>query len=157
MENLILETTLFTYTRFNPLIGGADRATALNQNKKKPLQTCFNPLIGGADRATVAITPGITMAIKTVFQSPHRRGGSRDPEKHSIVVGIAFEFQSPHRRGGSRDKYSGVYRSYRYAGRFNPLIGGADRATVRMKRFLELPLLSRFNPLIGGADRATQI
>ena len=39
---------------------------------------------------------------------------------------------------------------------FNPLIGGADRATeVKIKDYMDTFGLG-FNPLIGGADRATE-
>ena len=39
---------------------------------------------------------------------------------------------------------------------FTPLIGGADRAIVDLRRRLDLRQLG-FNPLIGGADRAMKL
>ena len=39
-------------------------------------------------------------------------------------------FQSPHRRGGSRDEAEIADLILREGAGFNPLIGGADRATL---------------------------
>ena len=65
--------------------------------------SCFNPLIGGADRATGGIPPFKKCMTQIAFQSPHRRGGSRDEESLWMTNFSGDEFQSPHRRGGSRD------------------------------------------------------
>ena len=90
--------------RFNPLIGGADRATIENPDNPASNFPGFNPLIGGADRATCVILPR-NFARPSRFQSPHRRGGSRDiPERVPRSRLRGFGFQSPHRRGGSRDE-----------------------------------------------------
>ena len=42
----------FAIVGFNPLIGGADRATQTSHTWTWPDGERFNPLIGGADRAT---------------------------------------------------------------------------------------------------------
>ena len=63
----------------------------------------FNPLIGGADRATDKPVFRRLENRAAAFQSPHRRGGSRDRDQFYIDAAILFSFQSPHRRGGSRD------------------------------------------------------
>ena len=94
------------------------------------------------------------LVLSCLFQSPHRRGGSRDEIKticewldmqrgfnpliggadratgHTIDDLSAFDalFQSPHRRGGSRDSDITTVCPMTFSG-FNPLIGGADRAT----------------------------
>ena len=89
------------------------------------------------------------------FQSPHRRGGSRDQKYHMCALNdIAPSFQSPHRRGGSRDFRCKKRREGRRL-RFNPLIGGADRATNAGLWLQTDRNIRGFNPLIGGADRAT--
>ena len=171
--------------------------------------SCFNPLIGGADRATGGIPPFKKCMTQIAFQSPHRRGGSRDEESLWMTNFSGDEFQSPHRRGGSRDtsvrhhvceKVGGLFQSphrrggsrdgqcngscwraqqgmfqsphrrggsrdpthppaYTFAdpSGFNPLIGGADRATKKVRSFAESKRVLRFNPLIGGADRATAL
>ena len=71
---------------FNPLIGGADRATRQPRSSRQLLRRRFNPLIGGADRATM---------------SRCRYGGADRATTEDCNAGM---FQSPHRRGGSRDK-----------------------------------------------------
>ena len=113
---------------FNPLIGGADRATAPairvvfgggqgfqsphrrggsrdQRQRHSPRQpvSCFNPLIGGADRATNQDGETGNLHRNTLFQSPHRRGGSRDLIAAYTDSADVVAFQSPHRRGGSRD------------------------------------------------------
>ena len=116
----------------------------------------FNPLIGGADRATLGCMEGLGRDLLARFQSPHRRGGSRDPlPERPRSVRRNPRFQSPHRRGGSRDRDPRCDADRWVQTGFNPLIGGADRATRRFGVTVTSPSFSSFNPLIGGADRAT--
>ena len=80
------------------------------------LQKCgFNPLIGGADRATAEVA-------------------ARAKARAARQDAAARKFQSPHRRGGSRDIVDNdAYTGTNFHG-FNPLIGGADRATRCLPR-----------------------
>ena len=138
--------------RFNPLIGGADRATACCSPLPTLFSSSFNPLIGGADRATTQSALRAPIAF-TSFQSPHRRGGSRDEVAERSDAHAKEMFQSPHRRGGSRDVGqwsaggSGVNHS------FNPLIGGADRATSWIEKSFDPRIILFQSPHRRGGSR----
>ena len=66
---------------------------------------------------------------RPLFQSPHKRGGSRDSVNGMLVFAWGNPFQSPHKRGGSRDDHGDGDDGDGPIQRFNPLISGADRAT----------------------------
>ncbi len=111
------------------------------------------------------ITMGLTQAhgylsiispIPTGFQSPHWRGLPRDMDACiRAYEGCNPRFQSPHWRGLPRDCRDLRVNFISVTSCFNPLIGGACRAT-RGRRGLGPPRPARFNPLIGGACRATR-
>ena len=88
---------------FNPLIGGADRATKSTSIQRAHCSNSFqSPHRRGGSRDK--IFPKISgKKVTLLFQSPHRRGGSRDITTVWAVVCFVIVFQSPHRRGGSRD------------------------------------------------------
>ena len=69
---------------FNPLISGADRATRGIRPLPAHLLDGFNPLISGADRATERKVAPVKEADKA-FQSPHKRGGSRDMKSRNLT------------------------------------------------------------------------
>ena len=74
MRNLKIEVLARS---FNPLISGADRATKPLWGLLTSPKQRFNPLISGADRATFAASASFLVSAAS-FQSPHKRGGSRD-------------------------------------------------------------------------------
>ena len=149
----MLKTVVFQ----SPHRRGGSRDVAAGNDRRAAMDASFNPLIGGADRATFS-RPAHAVRLRNRFQSPHRRGGSRDllhpllqahgQARFNPLIGGAdratwwkenrrevdsdIGFQSPHRRGGSRDTIfpSGVPSGT--PARFNPLIGGADRATEQI-------------------------
>ena len=144
--------------RFNPLISGADRATRVprhevearmrkvsipslaGQTARLPLGrgdhlrgfNGFNPLISGADRATDSGSGIVPMSLTGVS-----------------IPSLAGQTARPGTQPGTR--------VFERLTRFNPLISGADRATVLRCTSTVDTARHCFNPLISGADRATNL